>query len=83
LFEGGALYKIFCLQAITRNILNKIEHESTELQEKKGLRLVKDFNLETEGGKGGGGYGSRFTTRKKAVSRFTCLEKAISRKTRF
>jgi hypothetical protein len=54
LFEGGALYKIFCLQAITRNILNKIEHESTELQEKKGLRLVKDFNLETEGWKGGG-----------------------------
>jgi hypothetical protein len=37
-----------------------------------------------EGGKGGGGgYGSRFTTKKKAVSRFTCLKKAISRKTRF
>jgi hypothetical protein len=34
-----------------------------------------------EGGKGG--YGSRFTTEKKAFSRFTCLKKAISRKTRF
>jgi hypothetical protein len=31
----------------------------------------------------GGGYGSRFTTKKKSVSRFTCLKKAISRKTRF
>ena len=31
----------------------------------------------------GGGYGSRFTTEKKAVSRSTCLKKAISRKARF
>ena len=26
----------------------------------------------------GGGYGSHFTTKKKAVSQFTCLKKAIS-----